>query len=616
MQKLSLIFSLLLVLVLTNTASVAQDLSGDSEDELSDEALFGFDDDSDETLDSSSEETAIDEAAASHLALFAEQRYPSANTCKTCHETHYQQWAVSQHAYAQLSPVYMAMQNRINQLTSGTNGDFCIRCHNQVGMNLGESVSISNLERHPTSREGITCVVCHRLDKNYGKVSGRIALQEGDLLSPVFGPKGNAELQRVLDDKHEYRVVTEPDKPGRKIHTEVGHFPPLSSSGFCGTCHDVNLYNGFRLEEAFSEYKNSPAAETQNTCQDCHMASIQGKPSEYEYGPAAVVGGVKTHPRKLTNHLFAGPDYSVIHPGLFPHNADAAQMASMEEWLQFDVNAGWGTDAFEDNAPQDYAFPPRWRAIDDRYDARAIIDYQLQQLQWSAEKRLEVLRNGYGLGNIVVEQASKRKGLHFNINVHNLTDGHNVPTGFDAERLVWLAVWVADAKGNIVFRSGDLDPNGDVRDSHSLYVHNRELPLDKQLFSLQSRFLTRMIRGGEREQVLAVNYSNDPLPYIRPDTRSTMLHGQPAAARKHRFTIPPLSHRQASYRVPADSLTGPGPYLIKVQLKSAMVPVNLIAAIQDVGFDYGMSAKQVADAVVAGHQTLWEATTTAPIENK
>ena len=37
-----------------------------------------------------------------------------------------------------------------------------------------------------------------------------------------------------------------------------------------------------------------------------------------------------------------------------------------------------------------------------------------------------------------------------------------------------------------------------------------------------------------------------------------------------------------------------------------MVPVNLIAEIQHVGFDYGMSAKEVAENVVAGHLVLWE----------
>ena len=237
------------------------DLLSDDDDLLSEEDdLLSQDDltEDDLTEDDNAEKavsSATDDAGQAHLALFAENRYPSANTCKVCHEDHYREWAVSQHAYAQLSPIYMAMQNKINKLTNGTNGDFCIRCHNQVGMNIGESTYVSNLERHPTSREGITCVVCHRVELPYGKASGRLALVEGDLLTKVYGPTGQDELDRVLDNRDKYRVVTEAGESGRQIHTKVGHFPQIQTSQFCGSCHDVNLFNGFRLEEAFSEYK-------------------------------------------------------------------------------------------------------------------------------------------------------------------------------------------------------------------------------------------------------------------------------------------------------------------------------------------------------------------------
>ena len=37
-----------------------------------------------------------------------------------------------------------------------------------------------------------------------------------------------------------------------------------------------------------------------------------------------------------------------------------------------------------------------------------------------------------------------------------------------------------------------------------------------------------------------------------------------------------------------------------------MIPVNLINEIKGVGFDYGLTAREVADRVVAGHQVLWE----------
>jgi nitrate/TMAO reductase-like tetraheme cytochrome c subunit len=309
-----------------------------------------------ETLDDADQSADADLSAEdAHEALSAEERYPPAATCGTCHPKHYREWSVSQHAYSQLSPVYLSLNNRINQLTNGSNGDFCLRCHNQIGANLGESSFVSNLERHPTSREGITCVVCHRVNKAYNKASGRLALVEGTLTEPVFGPTGNEELARVLDNAQEYGVTTDPNARGQLIHKEAKQF---------------TLFNGFRLEEAFSEYRLSPAAAKGVTCQDCHMGKVQGISSGYDYGPAAVVFDVPTKPRKLTNHLFAGPDYSLIHPGIFPHNADAQEFATLEEWLQFDVAAGWGTDEFEDTVTDDTQFPEAWESIDDRYDAR------------------------------------------------------------------------------------------------------------------------------------------------------------------------------------------------------------------------------------------------------
>ena len=36
-----------------------------------------------------------------------------------------------------------------------------------------------------------------------------LALVEGDLFSPVYGPKGNEELERILKRPEEYRVVTD-----------------------------------------------------------------------------------------------------------------------------------------------------------------------------------------------------------------------------------------------------------------------------------------------------------------------------------------------------------------------------------------------------------------------
>jgi hypothetical protein len=258
-----------------------------------------------------------------------------------------------------------------------------------------------------------------------------------------------------------------------------------------------------------------------------------------------------------------------------------------------------------EEVPKDYPFPKAWEDQNKRYKAREILDYNQSLLDEATAKRLQLLAYGYQVGDIDVEQANHR-GVRFKVKVWSGTDGHGVPTGFDAERVVYLQVIVCDRNGKVVFQSGDLDPNGDLRDDHSVYVHNGELPRDLSLFSLQSRFIATTIRGGEREQILAVPYSLDPLPYVRPLTLPFTVYGRPLFDRKQKQNIEVHGHRWAKYEIKACALTGQGPYRVTARFLAGMVPVNLVQEISDVGFDYGLSPRVIADRIVAGHLVIHE----------
>lgn len=563
-----------------------------------------------------------------HARIYQHDPYPSATQCAKCHAGHYREWSVSPHAYAQLSPVFNAMSAKLNKLTNGTLGDFCIRCHTPAGMNMGEPMIMSNLDRHPSAREGVTCSVCHRINQAWGKGSGRFALVEGDVTGPIYGTLGNQVLSEVLANPDRYgplKTDSRSDARAHEVHGVAVPFFQLHTSGFCGACHDVFAPNGFRLEDAFSEYKSSPAAlEKNQSCQDCHMGEVPGEAAGYRVAPIAKVGNVETPPRKRTNHMMAGPDYSLVHPGIFPHNPEAVKeehdayrhavsgmpgLATMREWLEFDHEAGWGTPEFEKSDAAktlNENGPETWRDPIKRFRARSILNDQFQLLAEYKESQRRILATGYRLGQIECDQGHG-DGLRFRALVYNGTDGHGVPTGFDAERVVFLRTIVWDCNNNIVFVSGDLDPNGDIRDSHSTYVHNGKLPIDKQLFSLQSKFITRNIRGGEREQVLNVPFSLDPLPYNRPETRPFTVLGRPVGARKHKQNLEArFGKRWARYHVPDSLLTGQGPYTVSIQLVAGMVPINLIHEISDVGFDYHLSAREIARRIVNGHLVLHE----------
>ena len=559
--------------------------------------------------DAVSEDEALS-ADEMHAAVLIENRFPSASVCSQCHPKQYREWSVSPHAYGQLSPVVQAFQTATTKKVTSTVGDFCQRCHAPVSSALELPAAMSALDRPLVARESITCIACHRVTQNFGRITGRYPIEEGDIHDPVFSTSFGGRLTAVLNQPERYQVQPKRGEQGRAVHAEVKPFFELRTPNFCGgVCHEVTAQTGARSHEMLTEYKRSPASAKGITCVDCHMGSEQGVPSPFEMGPAAVVGGVPTPERPLSNHFMAGPDYSIVHPGIFPHSVEAEQFKTPREWIQFDVEAGWGTDDFEDEVDEDHPFPEAWESVDDRYDGRAIIDEQLALLEWAAGLRLEVLRNGFGLSEIGDIDVSRR-GIEFELEVANLTEGHYVPTSFDIKRTVFLQITVADSSGTVVYRSGDRDPNGDLRDSQSRYVVAGRLPHDDDLFNLQSKTYVAVVRGPERSQNLAPPMSLTVLPMVRPDSRPTLFYGRTRGSRKHRTGIPSGQSRTASYEVPAESLRPGETYSIDARLIFQPVPINLIHESQPAGFDYGLSAKEVADRIVKDATEIWRRTAT------
>ena len=96
------------------------------------------------------------------------------------------------------------------------------------------------------------------------------------------------------------------------------------------------------------------------------------------------------------------------------------------------------------------------------------------------------------------------------------------------------------------------------------------------------------------------------LPRVLPSPRSLIFTGEPPTERNHKKGIEPLGERWAEYKIDGDELTGKGPYRADIKLISQPVPINLIVAMQSVGFDYGLTPRQAGDALIAGAQVLWQ----------
>ncbi|PPR11836.1 MAG: hypothetical protein CFH41_00712 [Alphaproteobacteria bacterium MarineAlpha11_Bin1] len=280
--------------------------------------------------------------------FLSEDSYPTAAQCAGCHQQIYNEWASSNHAYASISPMFHKFEQAINDLSAGTIGTFCVRCHQQVGTQRGEARELPLWDRSQVAREGITCVTCHRIQEEFTKVNGERTIVPGGIHAPVGGMMRDSVFDQVLERKDELRLATSDDERGQKIHAGVYKFEQLGKSEFCVSCHQVAVNLGIKLEVVWDQYRDSPAHSKGDTCQDCHMGKVPGVAAGYETAPSAIVNGVEINPgRRHSNHAFYGPGYPIAHPGIFPHNVEAARW-TIQEWLKFDYRAGWGSEKFEE----------------------------------------------------------------------------------------------------------------------------------------------------------------------------------------------------------------------------------------------------------------------------
>jgi nitrate/TMAO reductase-like tetraheme cytochrome c subunit len=380
----------------------------------------------------------------------------SALVCAQCHPSQYSEWQQSMHRYAAHSPVFDEMTDKAVRDTAGATGTFCTGCHTPLGTMDGEPGNTKARDRSDISLEGVTCVVCHQ-SVGYEQPVGNTHLVI-DLSAPMQGPFEPAASVGHASEKGDL----------------------ISTPELCGSCHDVFNFPGLRIEEAYTEYKSSPAADMGLRCQDCHMSDEPGVPTARRTGPAAVVAGLTLPDRELSSHRFVGPDYSLLDS--FPYPDDEA--ASME--------------------------------------AQAEMEGLIQNL----------LQNAVRISDASLEEGTDSALLR--VVVESKTSGHNVPTGFTSERQLWLHVQVIDGD-EVVWESGDLDALGDLRDELSWEVGAHRAEHDDQLVNFQS---LNLIRVGDFTLELPEVYET-MFPFDADFIVRRSL--APLEARTVEYTLPPVA---------------------------------------------------------------------------
>ncbi len=225
----------------------------------------------------------------------------SAEDCKDCHKQIYKQWKGSMHAQstALKDPIHGALYRKLigDPTKEGVvhkkmkTYPVCLKCHAPNAARDGNT----KLDAMPAYAEGVTCVVCHSMEK-YKGIKGpdgkfRLGASAYQFSDQLQGPNGVLHeqgaaadrLRAAIDDEGELNPHLGRDNDGKPYITakEAADLDlPLAQNGLlrtndaCMGCHDKRHNpKGAVLCQTGDEFMK---AGSKVTCQSCHMPAVKG----------------------------------------------------------------------------------------------------------------------------------------------------------------------------------------------------------------------------------------------------------------------------------------------------------------------------------------------------
>lgn len=425
--------------------------------------------------------------------------------CASCHVEEYRQWKDSVMAHATESPLFGALESAIEEqvgksdacptgagvlregsgavcreprsgvaLTGAGGEGWCVNCH-APGVHIdGESVvwdpsrpATQRPLRDLLSREamhGVSCVACHttahaaaRGDRYAGNRTWRSPLTGVEFLSRPEERRGETgiansgySIDRTILLGSSREGVGEP-MVHRRPPEETRAY--LSSSEFCGACHDVRLFgtdtlgaaNGEhfkRLRNAYSEWRSWSENEARNgrtaaTCQGCHMSLY----------PGVCVPG-----RGAQNGCPSGTHFESRAPGIRGVSGRSSHYFTS---VDIPLSATFSDAAADSTMLDADGVPVGLRA-----------------------RRAMLLKSALRFD--LLPATHEGRSLRIPIEIENIGAGHRVPAGFSQEREIWVELIVTDANGNIVYEAGTIGRDDeDLHDKIFLRTTTKEADVDR-----------------------------------------------------------------------------------------------------------------------------------------
>ena len=249
---------------------------------------------------------------------------------------------------------------------------------------------------------------------------------------------------------------------------------------FCTQCHSAICTRGGDCVEGFSFDALPDIALEGVTCEACHKVSALHRTynSGHELDPLGPIRGPNADP--VANNFHASEGSELFEQAEFCggcHDVVKTSGLNLErpyaEWLESPAGAGAGPTCqgchmptylgtAGPGGPERELHRHRFIGVDlpmegdlaDDPETMAMLDAQIEEL----------LAGAASLELEVAPSVSAGAQLDLLVTIENLISGHNFPTGSTFLRQVWLELRVTDADATVIYETGQLDSEGDLRD--------------------------------------------------------------------------------------------------------------------------------------------------------
>ena len=361
------------------------------------------------------------------MSSFVTDDFLGAGTCLMCHANLFDQggvdvsittdWRSTMMANASRDPVWQAKVSseieRMPNLQAVIEAK-CVTCHqpmaktqaevvgSEVAM-FGDGFNNPTHALHQAGMDGVSCALCHQIqDESLGEAE---SFSGGFEIDASTNPPN-----RPMDGPYETPF-------GMPMQNHTGFMPVYgehtNQAELCATCHTLftpyvdaegNILGEFPEQTPYIEWENSAFGNSATPCQSCHMPLADG-------GVVVSLMPGRLAPREpFFKHYFVG--------------GNAFVLAMLSDW---GGDLGVGADAIH-------------------------FDATIERVKEQIGQRSASL----GVQNLALKEGQ----LTAQLQILPFT-GHKLPSGIPTRR-AWLHVTVVDAKGNLVFESGQINPDGSI----------------------------------------------------------------------------------------------------------------------------------------------------------